>query len=191
MINKILILLILIVTQCSAQNQTVELCDDQKTVFEYKAAGTPFSKYTWNVYQDGNIIGSFNSKSIVLKYDVVGTYKIEVQIENSQCKSEVQMFEILVIDCRISTFYFPTAFTPNKDGINEIFIPIGTLITEYSLIVFNRWGQLVFKSDDVNYGWDGTYLSKECPVGLYSYICKYKDIHNKRYIKSDNITLCR
>ena len=75
MINKILTLLVLIITQCSAQNQIVELCNDQKDVFEYKAAGTPFSKYDWNVYQDGNIIGSFNSKSIVLKYDTPGVYK--------------------------------------------------------------------------------------------------------------------
>jgi gliding motility-associated-like protein len=193
MINKVkmLMLLILMITQCSAQDQIVELCDDQKAVFEYKAVGTPFSNWTWNVYQDGNMTESSNNETIIVRYSAPGTYRIEAQIENLQCKSKTQMFEVLVMDCRISTLYFPTTFTPNKDGINELFTPTGTLIIEYSLVIFNRWGQLIFKSDDLNFGWDGTYLGQECPTGSYPYICKYKDVHNKRYVKSNNVILCR
>jgi len=56
-----------------------------------------------------------------------------------------------------STFYIPSAFTPNGDGINDAFGVKARNITEFNLRIFNRWGELVFESDDINTYWDGTF----------------------------------
>jgi gliding motility-associated-like protein len=51
----------------------------------------------------------------------------------------------------------PNAFSPNKDGINETFLPIGTYINpkEFNLKIFNRWGQIIYETNDLYKGWDG------------------------------------
>ncbi len=53
------------------------------------------------------------------------------------------------------TFYIPNAFTPNNDGINEIFYGYGTYIKEFHIMIFDRWGNLIFESNDLMKGWDG------------------------------------
>jgi len=53
------------------------------------------------------------------------------------------------------TFYIPNAFTPNHDGKNEMFFGYGTYIKEFNMLVFDRWGNLIFESNDINKGWDG------------------------------------
>ncbi|MBS1510660.1 MAG: PKD domain-containing protein [Bacteroidetes bacterium] len=64
--------------------------------------------------------------------------------------------------------YLPTAFTPNGDGANDIFrgIPVGIKQFNY-LKVFNRWGEMVFYTNDYNVGWDGTYKGQKQPEGVY------------------------
>lgn len=53
------------------------------------------------------------------------------------------------------TFYIPNAFTPNQNGINEIFYGYGTYIKEFEMMIFDRWGNLIFESNDLMRGWDG------------------------------------
>lgn len=66
-------------------------------------------------------------------------------------------------------YYIPNAFTPNGDGLNETFGIIGTGITDYTLQVFNRWGNLIFESNDVSVQWDGTYKNEPVPMDTYVY----------------------
>jgi len=83
--------------------------------------------------------------------------------------------------------YFPNAFTPNGDGSNDEFKPLGPTdnITQYNLQVYNRWGQLVFSSDDPNVPWDGGNTRQP---GVYIYKVKYRIegecIQTKRYNQS-------
>ena len=55
-----------------------------------------------------------------------------------------------------SEFYVPNTFTPNGDGLNELFIPILTAPTNYTLLIFNKWGEVIFETNEVATGWDGT-----------------------------------
>lgn len=75
------------------------------------------------------------------------------------------------VDCAdvISHLYVPNAFTMNQDGLNETFQPVGLYISKYQIQVFNRWGQLLFESDQCMAGWDGTYLDTPCQVDAYMY----------------------
>ncbi len=64
---------------------------------------------------------------------------------------------------------FPNAFTPNGDGLNDIFIYKGNLIEQIELHIFNRWGELVYHTDQLDEGWDGTYRGVTAPQGTYVY----------------------
>jgi gliding motility-associated-like protein len=87
-------------------------------------------------------------------------------------------------DCKISdtiiirinhsdSLYIPTAFTPNGDGLNDVFKAIGTA-KEYSMKVFNRWGNLVFQSNSVMQGWNGQIGGKMQASGVYVYYVRYR-----------------
>jgi gliding motility-associated-like protein len=61
----------------------------------------------------------------------------------------------------------PNAFTPNGDGLNDSLKIIGTHILSFELKIFNRWGQLMFETNDILDKWDGTYMGEACPSGVY------------------------
>lgn len=75
------------------------------------------------------------------------------------------------------SFYIPNSFTPNNDGLNDYFGPVFTGVepSEYNLIIFNRWGQQIFESKDINTLWDGQYKSKKAPTGIYLWKLEYKE----------------
>jgi gliding motility-associated-like protein len=74
------------------------------------------------------------------------------------------------------TFYLPNSFTPNGDGLNDIFrpIPVGISSTEYFRI-FNRYGELVFQTSQWMTGWDGTFKGKPMSTGAYVWVIKGRD----------------
>jgi gliding motility-associated-like protein len=86
----------------------------------------------------------------------------------------------------------PTAFTPNGDGINDDFRIIKThnfLLGR--LQVFNRWGQLMFESSDINEGWDGTTGGVPQPIGTFVFVIKGTDFMGVPVVKDGNVTLLR
>lgn len=83
----------------------------------------------------------------------------------------------------------PTAFTPNKDGVNDILYVRGAAIQFFDFSIFNRWGELVFHSNSIEQGWDGTYKGKLQPMESYAYVLKATFITGETEIKKGNITL--
>jgi gliding motility-associated-like protein len=67
------------------------------------------------------------------------------------------------------TFYIPSAFTPDANGTNEVFLGYGEGYSDYRMWIYDRWGKLLFESGDDQYGWDGTYRGQDVPTGLYVY----------------------
>ena len=63
----------------------------------------------------------------------------------------------------------PNAFTPNGDGVNDILYVYGISVNSLIFQVFDRWGEKVFESNNMNYGWDGTYKGKKTSPGGYLY----------------------
>jgi gliding motility-associated-like protein len=72
----------------------------------------------------------------------------------------------------LTDIYIPNAFTPNNDGKNDIFLVYGNSIATVEMYIFNQWGQMIFQSNDLSKGWDGTFSGKLQPVGVYVYIVK-------------------
>ncbi len=85
------------------------------------------------------------------------------------------------------TLYIPTVFSPDGDNINDIFYIKGNGFDELSFEIYNRWGQQVFQSDNLNNGWDGIYLNQPSPIGTYVYQLKIEGL----ITKSGTITLIR
>ena len=90
------------------------------------------------------------------------------------------------------TYYTPNAFTPNRDGRNDIFraVPVGITSTEY-FRVFNRYGQLVFETSKWMKGWDGTYQGKPQAAGAYVWIVKGTDRNGKVVEQKGTVILIR
>jgi gliding motility-associated-like protein len=86
----------------------------------------------------------------------------------------------------------PNAFTPNGDGINDVFKPVfyGP-VSSYTLTIFNRWGQMIFKSRDPGKGWDGTMSGVPQPDDTYVWNCLYQLLGNKPDDKSGTVVLIR
>ncbi|MDO9186755.1 MAG: PKD domain-containing protein [Bacteroidia bacterium] len=74
----------------------------------------------------------------------------------------------------IEVIYVPEAFTPNGDNINDVFYVVGNGLKEFKLFIFNRWGEEIFESDDINLGWDGKVQDKLVPQGVYTYRIIYR-----------------
>ena len=85
----------------------------------------------------------------------------------------------------------PDAFTPNGDNVNERFEIKGLFINSFQISVFNRWGQVVFQSDDILQSWDGTINGANAPAGYYTYKTEISDIEDKPFVKEGTVLLIR
>lgn len=75
-------------------------------------------------------------------------------------------------DC---VLYAPNSFTPNGDGLNDVFLAYGCGdITITSLAIFNRWGEVIFQTDTLPFQWDGLYHGEVCPAGVYAWRIHYR-----------------
>ncbi|PSK90169.1 gliding motility-associated C-terminal domain-containing protein, partial [Taibaiella chishuiensis] len=95
--------------------------------------------------------------------------------------------------CNISV---PNAFSPNNDGLNDYFKPtiaLGCVPVQYSLLIYNRWGQMIYKSNnEFDRGWDGTYNGRSADMGSYFYELRFKtDARPEPYYHKGELVLIR
>ena len=88
--------------------------------------------------------------------------------------------------------YIPNAFTPNGDGVNDVFSVYGIGLESVGLKIFNRWGEKIFDSGDNQWAsWDGTYQGVLQPVGVYVYYAELMFLDGTKKVKEGSITLIR
>ena len=73
----------------------------------------------------------------------------------------------------ISYYHVPTGFSPNGDGLNDLFKPTLVNYQDYTMSIFNRWGEELYRTEDVNQGWDGTYNGEVVSNGVYLYSIRF------------------
>ena len=122
--------------------------------------GSGYAKYLW---QDGSRDSSFRAVDEGVYYVIV--------TDTSHCKSSDT---IELVHC--SQVYMPTAFSPNGDTHNDTFKPVvgNNVLLDYLMVVYSRWGQIVYESNDYSTGWDGKCKGEELPIGAYSYIVTFR-----------------
>ncbi|MFH0894795.1 MAG: PKD domain-containing protein [Bacteroidota bacterium] len=89
------------------------------------------------------------------------------------------------------TLYVPNCFTPDIDGINDVFMAYGQGILDFELDIFDRWGEQVFHSKDINHGWDGTFKGTLCKEDIYIYRILYTDALKKKHSIAGHFTLLK
>lgn len=131
-------------------------------------------------------------------YTSIGTFNVELVTVNQYGCSDTT--ETIIITG--SDLIFPNAFTPNSDGSsggyydvtslnNDIFFPYTSGVVEYKLQIFNRWGELIFESDDVYKGWDGYYRGKLVQQDVYVWKAYVRLNTGKVYNEIGDVTVLR
>ena len=87
--------------------------------------------------------------------------------------------------------YVPNSFTPDGDGVNDFFSVAGGNIREFHMLIFDRWGELIFESFNMDGSWDGTYGNKICQDGTYVWKIVYEDIANNKKELVGHVNLLR
>lgn len=122
-----------------------------------------FEEYRW---QDG-------SSRPTYEVNAPGTYSLRARRDNCVLTDSIQIDEI-EYNCAC-TFYAPNAFSPNLDGWNDEYLPVSPCeLLFFDLQIFGRWGQLVYRSQDANKGWDGVNDFDYYPPGQYLYLLRYQ-----------------
>ncbi len=122
-----------------------------------------------------------------------GTYEIQlIVLHPSGCPDTI--VQLIDIEPRV-TFFLPNAFSPNQDGTNDTFIGTGYYdgLGDYSMTVWNRWGEQVFESDDPYIGWNGTKnnVGQDSPTGVYVYVVSYRGPRGQKQELRGHTTLIR
>ena len=102
-----------------------------------------------------------------------GYYSVTVR---NQCGSYTDDINLTFLPYACEIF-IPNAFSPNNDGLNDIFKPSGN-VTLKSMQIYNRWGELVYESSEGEFGWDGNYQKKLVHEGYYFFIIRYTKPQN-------------
>jgi gliding motility-associated-like protein len=124
-------------------------------------------------------------------YADTGTYTI-TQFISTQYGCRDTMYKNITIEPDF-VFYIPNAFSPDGDHINDTFFGKGVFITEYSMSIFDRWGNLIFFSDDTNLAWDGkaNHGTEVAPRDVYVYSFKITDVKKRKHNYNGLVTLIR
>lgn len=118
-----------------------------------------------------------------------GTYEFNI-LKKDGCIADIIDVDLVLEVC--SPVSFPSAFTPNNDGINDVFeADPKSKATNFKFQIYNRWGQMVFTSTDLHAGWDGRYNGGACAVGTYYWIATFTNQENKPAMQKGYVTLIR
>jgi len=150
---------------------------------------TETTNWKW-YFGDGD---SSDMRSPIHHYNQDGTYFPRLTATSDYgCTDETTMKVVILKE---ATFYIPNAFTPNNDGYNDVFMPLSIDFSKgkFEMMIFNRWGEMVFRTEDYNYGWNGSWNGNgdTCPDGVYVWKINYTDALGRSQKETGYLTLIR
>lgn len=157
---------------CGSQTKSIRVAIDTSTVdigvtdskngkFSFISLPDNFTEYNWQI--NGEWLYDVNQ--INHQFTQGGSYNVILRVINSLgCELEKS---ILVEVPKISQLFIPNVFTPNGDGINDVFYVVGEFDASFYAEVYNRWGNKVASWNSIFDGWDGTHKGQACQDGVY------------------------
>ena len=117
---------------------------------------------------------------------------MQIAVNTNGCRDSIAK----IIDIKPAfTIYIPNAFTPNSDGINDGFRASGIGIKEFNMQIYDRWGNLIFESDDINKAWDGSVNGKgdyeNAKQDVYVWKATVKDVLLKNHDLIGHVSLVK
>ncbi len=153
--------------------------------------GWPQSSITGYVWTPDTVLSCINCPNPMLSTgtmsDSFNIYKLTVTYNNG-CVVTASDTIRLIFPAGLA---IPSAFSPNGDGRNDTYVILARGVSDFSLNIYNRWGQLVFESTDVNAGWDGNYKGKQQPGGVYTFFFTIHFQNGKSESHTGTLTLLR
>ena len=126
----------------------------------------------------------------IISFGDTGVHNIHLKATNIFGCSDTISKDIIVAN--ELAYYIPNTFSPNDDGVNDIFNISIEYFSTYRLLIFNRYGQIIFDStENENEGWDGKIKGQYVPVGTYVYRFEANDLFGKFYVKNSKINLIK
>jgi gliding motility-associated-like protein len=167
-----------------------ELCEGDSIVDLYEATSSFGGYNEWYVFGD-----TLQGPTINITWDTEGLFSFNVVRWDNGCVSLPETIDVNIELCPEELIYIPNSFTPNGDEYNQTFSPrftAGFDPYDFNMKVFNRWGELIWESNDHKSPWDGTYNGKMCPDGSYNWVLTFG--HPKTGLKKEirgNLTITR
>lgn len=159
------------------------LCRDSVLTLAVQPPGV-YLTWTWNT----------GANRPDIEVSDAGRYAVRVTSITGNCVFE-DSIQVEMITCSECPVYVPNVFSPNDDGRNDLFQTFsGCLFLDYSLAVFDRWGNQVFRAENPETGWDGRYRGKELPPGVFVWVLEFEaELFGKGTRRSQwgNVTLIR
>jgi gliding motility-associated-like protein len=187
--RSILFILLLIISLFSSAQESFELCAGESKVITFFSQSNGIGVCTWTI--NGQ---SYSGEDFTYVFTDPGIYNITVRRDNSICYAE-ETTQIRITNCPGIIYWVPNAFTPDGNEFNQQFGPImteGFDINDFTFLIINRWGEIVWESHDHSKKWDGTYGGKKCQDGVYSWKLRFSVFGNDgRIIDHGNVNLIR
>jgi gliding motility-associated-like protein len=156
---------------------------EQTAYFENQSRGAV--GYQWD-FHDGET--SFNFEHYKY-YELPGQYTVRL-IARSSLGCPDTTYRVVNVKV-VPELYIPNAFTPNGDIHNPYFTIHTFYIVEMEFFVFDRWGEIVFRTKDPNFKWDGTYKGEACQDDVYAYYVQARGYNGELIVRKGNITILR
>lgn len=141
----------------------------------------------------GDGFGNSTDQNPTYTYTSDGSYNVLQTVTNAFGCSDTAL-QVLTVLPEEEPYYppvVPSGFSPNADGENDVLYVRGGPFESVTLRVYNNWGNLIFESNDVNVGWDGTHKGKDQPKGDYVYSAIVIGLDGKEYIKKGSVSIIR
>lgn len=155
-------------------NDTI-LCEDNEEI----VVGVPLNGVTWE--------WSSGSEDSAVHISRPGSYTVTVMDDSAGCITE-ETFDVTRCDVRL---FIPNAFTPNGDGLNDVFSIEGQDLDRFWIRIFDRWGKELFFSENPDFTWDGTYRGRPVNQGTYTYKVWYRKGDYESDEKIGTVTILR
>lgn len=153
-------------------------------------ASEPIISWSW-LFGDGE---TGDDQNPLHSYEQSDTFDVTLFIyaANGCCdQTRKRLFFPLIEECEIGEVFIPNAFSPNGDGLNDLFRPTSLFINAMELEIYDRWGNLVYEGTDFVNGWDGRLDGKDLPADTYGYIMRLFCVGGANVLKKGNVTLVR
>jgi len=184
---------------CTGRVIALDSCISESTRFQLRTSGGSLNTVQWD-FGDPASGANNNSTSLtpVHRYTAPGSYMVTANLLLS-CGRDTVHYPLVIRECtgeppENCKITIPNAFSPNGDGRNDNFFVVvdsGCPFDAFELMIYNRWGGMIFHSDSPAKQWNGTQRSKPSPPGVYPYVLRYQIAGQPRQALTGSLTLVR
>ena len=179
-----------IISPINPDNEFFQLCEGDSVSRVYSITSN------FNGYNEWTLLGNtYQTPDLNMNWNSIGTFVISVVSWANGCVSLPESTSVTISRCPEMIYYIPNAFTPDGDEHNNTFqwtFTSGFDPYDFRITIFNRWGETIFESQNIDGYWDGTYNNSLCQPGIYTYRIEFGDNDNDaRYTDMGHISIIR